>query len=59
MAEMDSLIGKSEDQSYQGKMENGFKKFGMVIVKYSRSLKSKSTPPCFKMLVDGMMEYLL
>ena len=51
MAEMDRLIGDS-DQSYQKKMEKGFKKFGMAIVKYGRTLKCKSTPQCFRTLAD-------
>ncbi|XP_072048029.1 LOW QUALITY PROTEIN: uncharacterized protein [Amphiura filiformis] len=52
MAEMDCLIGTSEGQSYQDKLENGFKKFGMAIVKYGRSLKAKSTSKYFKTLSD-------
>ena len=48
MAEMDRLIV----ESYHGKLEQGFTKFGMAIVKYGLSLKSKSTPKCFKTLAD-------
>ncbi len=36
---------------YQAKMENSFKKFGMVIVKHDRS-----TPQCFQTLGDPSSE---
>ncbi|XP_041452630.1 uncharacterized protein LOC121426075 isoform X2 [Lytechinus variegatus] len=52
MAEMDRLIGSSEDKGFKGKMTLGFKKFGMAIVKYGKRLKAKSTPQCFKILAE-------
>ena len=49
MAEMDRLIGSSEEKGFKGKMTLGFTKFGMAIVK---RLKAKSTPQCFKILAE-------